>query len=179
MKKLFILFGILIILASCNQKNNKDFENLNYTKLRQSMCYFAKTDSGFVLKAESNKDYKYKYIEYVIDKNEIKMYSDSLYDLYCGVSITYPIKFNRGSFMGNWEFSNRSNCELKPTGEMIDKRYVYKTKFSNFNSPDKRTHIKELSFGINGHEFDIALDSIETRTLLSIFESTLYTAKGL
>ena len=79
MKRLFILFGILIILASCNQKNNKNFKSLNYTKLKQPMCYFAKTDSGFVLKAESNKDYKYKYIEYVINKNEIKMYSDSLY----------------------------------------------------------------------------------------------------
>ena len=143
------------------------------------MCYFAKTDSGFVLEAESNKDYKYKYIEYVINKNEIKMYSDSLYDLYCGVSITYPIKFGRGSFMGDWEFSNRSICKLKPTGEMIDKRYVYKTKFSNFNSPEIRTHIKELNFEINGHEFDIALDSIETRTLLPTFEPTLYTAKGL
>jgi hypothetical protein len=179
MKRLFILFGILIILASCNQKNNKNFKSLNYTKLKQPMCYFAKTDSGFVLKAESNKDYKYKYIEYVINKNEIKMYSDSLYDLYCGVSITYPIKFGRGSFMGDWEFSNRSICKLKPTEEMIDKRYVYKTKFSNFNSPEIRTHIKELNFEINGHEFDIALDSIETRTLLPTFEPTLYTAKGL
>lgn len=179
MRRLFLLIGILTILASCNQKKNKDFESLNYTKLRQSMCYFTKTDSGFVLKAESNKDYKYKYIECVINKNEIKMYSDSLYDLYCGVSITYPIKFSRGDFMGDWEFSNRSICELKPTGEMINERYVYKTKFSNFNSPETRTHIKELGFGINGHEFDIALDSIEIRTLLPTFEPTLYTAKGL
>ncbi|WP_320996010.1 hypothetical protein [Bacteroides sp.] len=176
MRRLFIMFGILTILASCNQKNNKDFESLNYTKLKQPMCYFAKTDSGFILKAESNKDYTYKYIEYVIDKDEIRMYSDSLYDFTCMIFIFYPIDFYVNHLGG---FRNRANCKIDPTGEIVDNRYVYRTRFSSFNSPDFEISLKGLGFSINGNEFRVELDSMEVRTLLPTFEPTLYTAKGL
>lgn len=175
MKKAHILLITLLILSGCSYTNKeRQIKNLKYFELKYPMCYFAKTDSGFVLRS-SNEESE-KYFEYTTNNNEIKMYSDSLFDLYCGIGIIYSIEFydnNQG------RFRNRSICKLKPTGEVTHGRYVYKTKLSSFTSPEYRVRIKRMEFSINGHEFDIELDSIEIRTLLPTFEPTLYTAKGI
>lgn len=175
MRKVLFLFSTLLILISCgNQNKEKQFESLLYTKLKYPMSYFAKTDSGFILKVGSTVGYKY--FEYAINKDEIKMYGDSLYNLYFGISILYPTEFYVNHLGG---FRNRANCELKPTGKTVNERYVYRTSFLSFNSPEFRTHIKGVKFRINGNKFEIEMDSMEVRTLLPIFEPTLYAAKGM
>ena len=171
LKEIFSLL-LLVLLCGCNHK--KDLSKLDYKPTKSHTSYIALTDSGFIFKLKP--DEEYKYFEYSISKDEIRMYSDSLYDLACNIAITYPLPFYNN---GLGRFRDRTVSKLNPTGEIINERYVYKTNFSNLNSPDVRIHIKKIEFWINGHEFDIELDSAEIRSLIPTFEHTLYTAKGL
>lgn len=173
MRKVFLLLSVLL-LCSCN--NRKDLAKLNYKPTILGTSFIAVTDSGFILKSKSEANLEYRYFEYSISKDEIKMYSDSLYDLACNIAITYPLPFYN-SALGS--FRDRTVSELKPTGEIINKKYVYKTFFSYLNAPEVRVHIKKIEFWINGHEIDIELDSTEIRNLIPTFEHTLYTAKEL
>lgn len=160
MKKIFGLL-ILILLASCSN-NTRSFDKIS------DGVFFSGKDSVFTIKTAS--DYGWKYFDFQIKNDELRMYSDSLYDYDCGLNIEYPHDFYNANL---GRFRNRSNCSFKQTGNSKDGKYEYIINLKDYTSPPFHDNFKTIKFYYNGDNF-IYIDSMMVRKYFRILENKIY-----
>lgn len=172
MKATIFIISILTFLGcSIKDKEENTLNKLQYIALKNGHNYFAKTDSGFVLRFATDDGWRYK--EYVLKEDEIIMYDDSLYSLACMVNITYPVYYKH---QGVYSVNNRSNREIEAT-RVVGGRFAYTAKLSSYTFPETMPHLKAIKFIINGHELSVDIDSVELQNLIPEFETLLYAKK--